>query len=207
MGKEVWSNDRGELKENQVRGLVADLFVVYEVGDGGILTAEGAVDIASGFDFSKGHIQSIIHKQSALESPSFAENDLESFDCLDGPDGSGDTAEHPSLLAVGNRSRRRWLAENAAVAGSFSWDDGSHLAVKAEDGPMNQRFSRHNTGVVYQKACGKVVGTVNDDIIIFDEIENVFRGKPEIVGNDLGSGIEGPKLLLSRSRLRPSHIN
>jgi len=86
MGKEVWSNDRGELKENQVRGLVADLFVVYEVGDGGILTVEGAVDIASGFDFSKGHIQSIVHKQSALESPSFAENDLERFDSLNRSD-------------------------------------------------------------------------------------------------------------------------
>src|SRR5215212_12124498 len=80
------------------------------------------------------------------------EYELDSLRGLDGPDGAGKDAEHPTLRAAGYEPRRRRLGIEAAVARAFLGKEYARLAFEAEDGAVDVRFAEEDTRVVNQVA-------------------------------------------------------
>ena len=55
---------------------------------------------------------------------------------------------------------------------------------------MGERLLRHNTGIVDEELCRKVVCAVNDEIIVLDKVHDVFAGDESPVGVDLDIRID-----------------
>ena len=64
-------------------------------------------------------------------------------------------------------------------------------------------------GVVHQVAGGEVVGAVDDDVVAVDDVEDVVRPEPDVVGDDVDVGVESRQGLLGRVHLplaQPVHV-
>jgi hypothetical protein len=64
------------------------------------------------------------------------------------------------------------------------------LPVKAKDGTIHIRLAEHDARVVREIARGEVVGAVDHDVVLADDLERVLRREPRLVQLDLHVRIE-----------------
>ena len=84
--------------------------------------------------------------------------------------------------------------EAAAIAGGFSWQHGHGLAVKTEYAAVRVGNTSQHAGIVDEKFGGKIVGTVNDEIILPDDVKTVRGIKIEQPRFDLYFRVDGLQL-------------
>ena len=62
-------------------------------------------------------------------------------------------------------------ADLATVNAPIVFPSGTarRLPFELEDGPVNQRFLRHHTGIINQIARGEIITAVNHDVKVFDD--------------------------------------
>ena len=69
-------------------------------------------------------------------------------------------------------------------------EDG-HLAIEAVDGSVDQGFFQEKGGVVGEETGGEIVGAVEDDIVVFGDLDGVFRSEADGMEfeGDVGVGL------------------
>ena len=93
-------------------------------------------------------------------------NSSEELDRLHSLQASNDSREHAQdsgLRSCRHGTFRRWLGEQAAVAGATEvWGEDRDLAFELGDGSVDERFLLEKGGVVGAKAGGKIIGAIED---------------------------------------------
>ena len=102
-----------------------------------------------------------------------AEQQLDRLHRLDRADDPGQDTEHPGLRAVGRELGRRWLGKQAAIARARVRNEHRSLALEPEDRSMDDGYPQMQRGIVDQVAGRKVVGAVDDQVIVPKQFEDV----------------------------------
>ena len=116
------------------------------------------------------------------------------FDRLDRLHDADDARQHAKDTSLGtarNHARWRWFRVETAVAGPAQMrsKDGA-LAVEAKDGTVDVRLLQEDADIVGEIAGGKVVGSVNHDIIGSNDGFRVFRCEKAVVKVNLHVGVD-----------------
>ncbi len=119
-----------------------------------------------------------------------------SFDglgCLQCADDPGQHAEDSTFGARGNQSGRRRLRIQASIARPAGIAEYADLPLEAENRTVDVRLAEENASVVHQVARGEIVGAIDDDVVIAEEVERILAGQPSFVLIDLNVGIQSAK--------------
>ena len=80
------------------------------------------------------------------------------------------------------------------------------LTLKAQYASMRERFACHHTGIVDKELYREIVCTVNNEIVILDDVESIVRHQELTNGIHLDIGIDGKHLVACRLHLGMTHI-
>ena len=83
---------------------------------------------------------------------------------------------------------------------------GEGLAAETEDPTVTEGFARLDAGIIDQKLHREIVGTIDDEVVVLDDIHDVVTVKERMDGIDLDVGVDGFHLLLGALDLRTPHI-
>ena len=128
------------------------------------------------------HGQGIHSEHTSHERLPHAGNQLDGLSRLQTAEHADHRAQHAGLLAGRNFTCGGHIAEDAAVAGAFAWDDGHHLAGEPDHARMDIRLVDQHTCVIDEEFCGEVVGGIDHQIVRFDEAGDVARVDELVVG-------------------------
>ena len=189
-----------------LRRNAAELLVVDQGLDGGLLSAERALRILAQLQLPELHLQGIVKNQTADQGPPAAQNQLDGFGGLNQSDDSGEDSQDAPLGATGNQSRRRRLRIEAAVAGTLAGVEHRRLALEPEDAPVDVGLVQQNAGVVHQVAGGEVVGSVDHDVVSGNDVQGVVGRQHGFVGLHPDVGIDIQDLLPGGVQLGTTHV-
>src|SRR5580704_10139900 len=168
--------------------------------------AERAIGIFAQLEFAEAHGERVEEQQTADERFADADDEFQSFGCLNRADDSGQHAEHAAFGARGHEARRRRLRIQAAIAGAIGIAEDGYLAFEAKNGAVNIGFAEQNTRVVDEIARGKIVGTVHDEVIVFQDVERVFAGEMRFESVNLNVWIQIVQALAGGGDFRTAYI-
>ena len=83
---------------------------------------------------------------------------------------------------------------------------GKGLTVKAQDAAMREGLARHHTSIVDEELHGEVVRTVDNEIVLIDNVERIRRVEELVVGIHLHIGIDSLDLLFGTLHLWHAHV-
>lgn len=183
----------------------AELLVLGESLELGVVTAHFAVVVAANLECSEFLVERVIHQKAPDERVADAENQLHDFGGLQKAHDSRQDAENASFLA-GRSELCGWrLRIQAAVARAFLGLDDRDLTFKAENGAGDIGDTKVHTGVIDQITGGEIVATVDHNVVSVEDIEHVLGGEAGVVRVDLHVGVQVIDGLLGGLDLRPAH--
>ena len=185
----------------------AELRIVDQFGDGGMIAANRAFRILAQLQLAETHRQRVEQKQAPDERLAFADDELQRLRGLNRADDSGQHAENSAFRAGRDKARRRRLRIQAAVARPVRIAEDCDLTLEAENRAVNIRLAEQHAGVVDEIARGEIVGAIDDDVVVLEQIERVFAGQPRFVAIDLDIGIQIAEALGRGFDLRPADIS
>lgn len=124
-------------------------------------------------DLPEIHRKRFEYKKSVCQEVSYPEEVFDRLHRLEGSDDSGHTPGNPGLAATGNRPHWRWGVEDAAVASTLIRDHRCRLAVEPQYSSMGKWFPQKDAGIVDQELCWEIVCTINDKIIVGNDLPYV----------------------------------
>ena len=83
---------------------------------------------------------------------------------------------------------------------------GKRLAVEAQDATMREGLASHHTGIVDEELHGEIVGTIDDEVVVLDDIKCVRRVEEFVIRLHLHVRIDGLDLLLGTLHLRHAYV-
>ena len=172
------------------RHSAAEALVVDQVGHRRVIAAYHAVRIAAQLQNAHVHGHRVELDHAADERLARAENQLDRFECLHAANQARQHAEHARLGAARRRSGRRWLGEQAAIAGPLLRVEHARLAFELEDRAIHQRLVHEHARIVDEIACREVVAAVDDDVEALEDPPHVLGGQALLELHDLDVGIE-----------------
>src|SRR6266581_3493469 len=154
--------------------------LVLQLGDGRVISADGAVRVFPYCHLAETHFQSVVGQQSAGKELSMAEEKLDRLGGLKGADHPRQDPDHPGPGA-GKDGVFWWRGgEDAAVARRFARLDSDGLAVELENAAVGIGFAGQHAGVVDQELGGEVVGGVDDEVISADDLRDIAGIDPSL---------------------------
>ena len=148
------------------------LFVINQMVDRGVRAADGARVAMLNRNRAELHRLGIEGKQTVGQQFADTGEILQSLSGLNGAQHTCDSTQYASLRTGGNGSYGRRFLEHTTIAGRAG-QMGKRLAVEAQDASMRERLARHHTSVVDEKLHREVVGTIDDEVVLLDDIERV----------------------------------
>jgi hypothetical protein len=146
----------------------------------------------------EGRFERIIDEKFSLEQFSCADDELQHFCCLERTDHSRNNTEETDSLWGRKNTGRRGFFEQTSVARAFTGHNDRQLTFKFEYGSGDERFLRHDTGVIHKEPCRIIVAAIDNKIIILYKIEDVVFRKPFFDGNYVDVRVQGFKGTLCR---------
>src|SRR5512143_3211614 len=175
--------------------------IIDQFGDRRMFAADRAFLVPGDLYGAKAHIERVPEQEFPFERMTDLENRLDHLGGLDRPDHAGHDAQDARLLAGRHHAGRRRDLEETTVAWPLARNDGHHLPLEPEDCRAHQRFLEHDTGVIDEVAGRKAVAPVHDDIVVLDDVLDVRRREPFLVGHNLHIMVQRLVGLFRRIRL------
>src|SRR5713226_7265410 len=184
----------------------AELFVIDQLFDGRIVAAHRAIGILAQLQLAKAHSPRVEQQQTINHDVGRAEDDLNRFVGLNGADDSRQHAQHAALGARRHQPRRRRFGIQAAVARAAFGPENARLSFETKDGTVDVGFAGEHTGVVDEIARRKVVGAVNNHIVVTEKLKRVRAGQTGFVSFDLDVRIDVFETIARRSYFRTAYV-
>ena len=164
-----------------------------------MIAADGAIGVATKLEGSEVKVLGRKRRELADRRRAEAEQKLDDLVRLQRPDDPRQYAHHAAFGAAGDASGVRRLGIHAAIArpalagaqrvGQMRREDRNH-AFEAEDAAVDIGFFEDHAGVVDAVARGKIIGAVDDDVVVPDQIEHIGGIHDRFVLDDLHVGIQ-----------------
>ena len=115
--------------------------------------------------------------------------------------------EYPALSAARHHPGRRRLRKHATVTGTAQVRrENRTLAVKSKDRAVDVRFLRQNADLIRKVARRKIICSVNDDVIVLNDLHRVLTSKHHIVQVDPDIWIDGFDPIFGRVELLAANV-
>src|SRR5690348_329615 len=205
---ELRRRDLGNLirvRHGHLRSHSAELIVVDELSDL-VRPARRAIRVLAKPNGSKAHAQRVDQQQPANEWLAHTENELDAFRGLDRTDEPRQNAEHTTFRAARHESWRRRFGEETAIARSLLEREHRGLPFEPEDRSIHVGLAEQDARIVREVASRKVVGAVDHDVVITNDVERVLGGQACLVGLDMHMWIHVANALDGRFELRTADI-
>ena len=170
-----------------------------------MVSAYRAVVLTSGFDFAELHRLRVESQQAVGEQFTHASEILQRLSRLYSAEHAGNGSQHSSLGTGGNSIGWWWRLEQASVAGCAR-EMGERLSFEAQDASMGEWFASFYAGIVDEELHREVVGAVDDEVVVADDVKRIVGHQELTVGVDLHVGVNGEHLCFCRLDLWHSHI-
>ena len=172
-----------------------------------MVTADCAIlRVRRELDLAEFHRERIVGEQVAREQIANTENVLDCFHRLQTTDNAAHSADHACLLASRHGIFRRGFLEDAAVARTLTRNVRHELPLEADNARVRERLLGHDASVVDEELCREVVGSINDKIVILDEVHDVFAGDERVVRNHLDIWVHRFHRFLGGLHLGLTHV-
>src|SRR5271156_1775353 len=152
--------------------------------------AERAIGIFAELELAEAHGERVEEQQTADEGFTDADDEFQSFGCLDRADDSGKHAEHAAFGARGHQAWRRRFGIQAAIAGAVGITEDGYLAFETENGAVHVGLAEEDARVVDEIARGEIVGAVHDEVVVFQNVERVLAGEMRLESVNLNIGVQ-----------------
>src|SRR6266540_3002154 len=184
----------------------AELLVVDQLGDGGVLATDRALRVLADADVLEGQLQRVVDEQPSDQRVTDPRDELDRLVGLDRADGGAEHPEHAALGARRHHAGRGRLGVQAAVAGSVLGPEHARLTVEAVDRAPDVGLALEHAGVVDEVARGEVVRAVDHQVVGADDLAGVVRGQPGLVQGDLDVGVDLTDLVAGALQLGPADV-
>src|SRR5262249_6982583 len=141
-------------------------------------------------EFAELHPKSVEEQETTGKAVAAAEDQLDRFHRLDGADNARQHAEHSAFSARRHKTGRGRFGIQAAVARTVGHAENGGLALETENRAVDIRLAEQDARIVYQIARWEIVGAVDDDVEIFEQLERVSAGELRFEAFDLNSRIQ-----------------
>src|SRR5689334_20539034 len=131
-----------------------------------MVAAHRALGIAAQLQLAETHVEGVIQQQAADEWLPDAQNQFDRLRRLNQADDAGEYTEYAPLGAARHETWRRRFRVEAAIARTTRYAEHRRLSFEAEDAAVRVRLAEQNAGVVHQVASRKIVGAVDDDVVV-----------------------------------------
>src|SRR5262249_53733052 len=138
----------------------AKLVVVNEPGDGGPVTAQGALLVSPDLEFLEAHLQGVIKEKPPDQGGAFAQDQLDRLGGLNAADPAGQDAKDAAFGTAGHLAGWRRLRIQAAITRARRRMKHRCLPIKTEDAAVNVWLVQEHAGIVNQVARLEVIGAV-----------------------------------------------
>ena len=136
-----------------------------------------------------GHLQGVVDHQPTQQRLADPGDQLDRLVHHDRADRRAQHAQHAALGARRNHAGGRRLGVEVAVVEPLPvrrvLPEHRRLALEPEDRAPHVRLAQQHGGVVDQVAGGEVVGAVQDQVVVPEDVEHVRRVEPHLVQPDL----------------------
>ena len=112
---------------------------------------------------------------------------------------AGQRARHAQLGAIVAILGIEGIADKAAIAGAAA--EEADLALPLRGGGADQRQAGDDAGVADQQPGGEIVGSVDDEVVAFEQRGLIVGGKSALDGSDGNEGIQAPHELRGKAGL------
>ena len=184
----------------------AKLFVVDQLMDRTMVAANRARRILAQPQFAEAHSQRVKEQEPADQRFADAEDQLDRLHGLNRADDAGQNAQHAAFGARRHQARRRRFGIEAAVARPPGIAEDGGLAFKPEDRAVDIGLAQQHAGVVDQIARREIVGAVDDDVVIAEQVEGVLAGQARLVGVDANRRDSAGQTFFGGLNLGPAHV-
>src|SRR5262245_3506436 len=127
-----------------VTGNTTELFVIDQLFDIGIRSADAAMGILLQFHEVERHIQRVVQQQLADQRLADTKQDLQRFGGLQRANGARQHAQYSTLGTRWDESRWRRLREETSIARAFFGIKHAHLPIKTIDGGIHIRLAEED---------------------------------------------------------------
>src|SRR5436190_1954644 len=155
----------------------AELMIIDQFRDGAMVAADGALGILAELQLAELHAEGVVEHEASDEGLADAEDQLDGLGRLDEADRAGEDAENAAFGAARNEARGWRLGIEATVAGAALIGEDGRLTLEAENGAVDVGLAKQDAGVIHQVASGEVVGAVDADVLVLEDVERVLAGE------------------------------
>src|SRR5213594_3200252 len=187
----------------------AKLLVIDEFLDRRIRSADRALGVLAQLELPELHPERVEDEEAADQRVAPPEEKFDRLDRLDRSDNAREHAEHAALGARWNETGRRRFGVQTAVTGALGRVEDARLAFEAEDRAVDVRLVQEDRRVVHEVPGREVVRSIDDDVVVFQDVQRVVRRETRLVGLhvdvrvDLGDPFFRDLDLLAADVLRP----
>ena len=169
----------------------AECLIVHEFGDGWVVAAYRAICVAANFECVEVHLQGVVHQQATDEWIPLTEYEFDNFCGLHEANCAGQNTQHARFVSRRCQVCRRWRGIEAAVARPLAVARVHRdLTFKAEDAAIHDGFFEEDTRVVDQIARWEVVASVDDDIVLGEDVHDVVGCEIIGVWHHIAAGVD-----------------
>src|SRR5664280_966771 len=148
----------------------------------GVVAAGRTARIATYLEGPKTLVHRVVREETTDERVAEFEQQLDGLDRLDRSDDARQHAQYAGFSATRREFRRRRFGNHAAIARSDVGVEDGDLSFEAKDRTVYDGDVLDERGVVHQIARREVVGTVDDDVIAVDDVQDVVGPESSVVG-------------------------
>ena len=170
----------------------------------------GVDGILADLDRAIGHVERVVDHQPAQQRLADAGDQLDRLGAHHRRDRGAQDAQHAALGAGRHHARRRRLGVEVAVVEAEPvggvLPEHRHLPLEAVDRTPHVRLARQYRGVVDQVAGGEVVGAVQDQVVLLEQVDRVVRLQPDLVQPHLDQRVDLPDGVTRALGLGPADV-
>ncbi len=156
---------------------IAELLVIDEVVDRGLFPTYRAGGIGLQIESRDFHGEGVEAQEPPGQCVTFAQDNFYGLYRLNDPYESRQNTQDTGLLAVRGHFGRRGLRVETAIARAVAGIKDGGLTLKLKDASMNIGLLGHHAGVVYKVTGREIVTAIDHDVVVFDDIHDIFRGQ------------------------------
>src|SRR6185369_14420510 len=185
----------------------AEHLVIDELGDRRIFATDRALYVATQLELAKLHVERIEQEQTSDQRTPFTQRELQYLRRLNAADDPRQHAQHTAFRATGHHSRWRRFGIKAAIARPADMrGEDAGLTFKTKDGAVNIRLFEQHAGIVGQVARREIVRSINNDVVVLDDLDRVFAREARVMKDDVDPGVDAVDGFLRRLRFGPADV-
>jgi hypothetical protein len=182
--------------------------IIFEPLDLRLLVAKRTGRILPDRKCLKFHIERIVNQKLTDQGLSLLENQFDGLCGLNQSNLPGYNSQDTRLVSAGDQTRRRRLRKETPKAWpSLLGREDTGLAFKLENASVDIGFPCKERCIVCQKLGREVVGTIDDDVVLWKDFKGILGSQSFLISYNLNIRIDSADGLLGRFCLRSTHVS